>query len=305
MKRYGVLFISTLVLFVGAVYFSLVITLHLNDYRDKKNEIAEYMNLESRLGRVNNYFDLSFLGFGENDIEKYNDLTRESEAFYGQAVKEAYFIFGLVILFVLGNYLINKSKENAVQLNALTLIFASMAFLYLGLQSPFMELEAFTKDLEISLDTGFFEEELGDMGVSLEGRSYHFYQNKSVLQLIGLLYTGGNIPVALCLLIFSIVFPIVKLISSILIVFNPKSEKSLKAISVVEKIGKWSMADVFTAAIFLAFFAFSNMNVGVNTGATTLIGTYFFLTFVVLSIFSGGLVKRFILQNHGKLIKPD
>ena len=73
---------------------------------------------------------------------------------------------------------------------------------------------------------------------------------------------------------------------------NPHTKFSRKAVPIINNLGKWSMADVFVASIFLAFFSYTNMNVGVDTGSTTLIGTYFFLTFVILSISSGSVFKK-------------
>ena len=90
-----------------------------------------------------------------------------------------------------------------------------------------------------------------------------------------------------------------KLISSIVILLNPLSKYSKNAVNVVNKIGKWSMADVFVAGVFLAYFSFSNMNVGVETSAKTLIGLYFFLGFVILSILSSYFVKKANDNNGG------
>ena len=56
------------------------------------------------------------------------------------------------------------------------------------------------------------------------------------------------------------------------------------------------MADVFVSAIFLAIFAFSNMEVGIDTGASTLAGTYFFMLFVTISISSGAYLKKAMKQ---------
>ena len=52
----------------------------------------------------------------------------------------------------------------------------------------------------------------------------------------------------------------------------------------VEKSGKWSMADVFVVAVFLAYLAFSNIQSGIQTESNTLPGLYFFLSYCLLSI---------------------
>jgi uncharacterized paraquat-inducible protein A len=57
--------------------------------------------------------------------------------------------------------------------------------------------------------------------------------------------------------------------------------------------GKWSMADVFVVAVFLAFLAFSNMQVGIPTESRVLIGLYFFLGYCLLSLLAGYWLSRF------------
>ena len=71
----------------------------------------------------------------------------------------------------------------------------------------------------------------------------------------------------------------------------------MKSISIINKLGKWSMADVFVSSIFLSVFSFSNMNSGVDTASKTLIGIYFFLAFVVLSIISGVFLKKIVATD--------
>jgi uncharacterized paraquat-inducible protein A len=149
-----------------------------------------------------------------------------------------------------------------------------------------MEIEAYVDDFGVSMDLSFAEPELG-----ITGRVYALYQMKSVMGVIGFLYTGGNIPVAIIILIFSILFPLIKLLSSMVVFIWPGSKYSENAITVIGKLGKWSMADVFVASVFLAFFSFSNMSLGVETGSSALIGLYFFVAFVVFSIFSGYFLK--------------
>ena len=128
---------------------------------------------------------------------------------------------------------------------------------------------------------------------------YYFYQNKSVLELIQLLYTGGNFAVAILVVFVTILFPFFKFIASLIILASPHKPSSLKLYRVIHNLAKWSMIDVFTAGLFLAYFAYSNMNLGVETGAETLIGLYYFLVFVVLSINSGQYLKKAMKRAQG------
>ena len=191
------------------------------------------------------------------------------------------------------------------------MIFCSISFLFLALQSPFLEVMAYNKDLTftVPIDVDFDEMDfIGGLGLGdfqydyeevFEGRVYYFYQNKSVLELIQLLYTGGNFAVAILVVFVTILFPFFKFIASLIILASPHKPSSLKLYRVIHNLAKWSMIDVFTAGLFLAYFAYSNMNLGVETGAETLIGLYYFLVFVVLSINSGQYLKKAMKRAQG------
>ena len=56
-------------------------------------------------------------------------------------------------------------------------------------------------------------------------------------------------------------------------------------------IGKWSMADVFVAACFLSFLSFNNMSNQIETESHSLLGLYFFLSYVVVSLISSMLMN--------------
>lgn len=87
-----------------------------------------------------------------------------------------------------------------------------------------------------------------------------------------------------------------------IIFLNPGSKTSHRLAPAVIYLGKWSMADVFISAMFLAVFSFTNMNEGVETGSATLIGMYFFLAFAILSIFSGIALKKLVHKKQNSVL---
>ena len=99
-----------------------------------------------------------------------------------------------------------------------------------------------------------------------------------------------NYLVANLILIFSVVIPVLKGIFLLvsLIPGHPKLRHTL--VSLVKRIGKWSMADVFVVAIFLAYLATASMQV---FEATLQVGFYYFLAYCILSVLS----TEFILLN--------
>lgn len=285
MKKFGLLYGSTILLFIGVIILSGRISAQMEGYKHKKEEIASELNFEERLLSVQEYIP----GFSTDDekVALWQKLEKEAKAKYNGALFFGGILVLLVLAFVAVNVGVSKKKPWKYQIYGLVMTFSALSFLYTGLQSPFIEVMAYNKDL--SIDIAFTD-------ITFDGRTHYWYQNKSIFGIIEVLYTGGNFLVAIAVAIFSIIFPLIKSSVSIFVLHNPSSEKSSKRYQFVRNLGKWSMADVFVAAIFLALFAYSNMDVGVETGSETLIGTYFYLLFVMLSINSGQYLKKSMKQ---------
>ncbi len=116
------------------------------------------------------------------------------------------------------------------------------------------------------------------------GKTYFYYQNKGIMDVIKLLWEHGNKPVAAAIGVFSIVVPILKLLLSLLILVAPVTgAKRLRKI--LTYLAKWSMADVFVIGLFLAYLSFANMSTGVDMESGVLFGLYYFAGYVILSIF--------------------
>ena len=298
MKNFKVLIGSSIVLWIVVVGLSAKIVTQLNHYKHNKEEIAEVLNFENRLLDAGEYMGdiLSIFDTGTEKISDWDKLRKKAEIQYSQALKLGFLLLVSVLIYMLINYFTYQSTPNKNQVLGIVFVSSALSFLFLGLQTPFIEVEAFNIDL--TLTSGVFDA----LSKTFDGRTYYLYQNKSVFQLITLLFEGGNFLVGLCLVFFSIVFPLIKLLASLLILIKPKTSIAQKSVRIINKLGKWSMADVFIAAVFLAVFSFANMNVGVDTASKTLIGSYFFLAFVVLSIVSGVFLKDVVsntLSNKG------
>lgn len=327
MKKFTFLFVSFIVLFSSVVYLTFTISERLSFYHAKKMEMAQTLNFENRLMNVWEW--IPFNTAGDEKVRLWQRLDVEATALYKDAMIMGTTLAAVVLIFTFANLLYYRKRDHKMQIYGLVMVFSALSFLYLGLQSPFLEIEAYNKDLafqipldidgsviiksyqdHISAELPFglalsdipYVDESGqfhyDLDQTFKGRMYYFYQNKSVLELIKLLYTSGNFLVAICVILFSIVFPLAKLFSSMIIFLNPRSKTAHKLTPAVIYLGKWSMADVFISAMFLGVFSFTNMNEGVDTGSSTLIGMYFFLSFVILSILSGFVLKKLVHKKQ-------
>lgn len=302
MKKFGKLWITTTAYFIGVVILSIFITQALNDYRAKKEQIAAELNFEKRL--MNAWEWVPGNTIGEGKVALWGKLEMEASAHYGSAVRYSLLLGLILMVYVTLNILFYKDKPGQYQVFGLVMIFCSMSFLFLAVQSPFLEVMAYSRNLafEVPLDVNFDEMDfIGSLGLGefqynyeqvFEGRIYYLYQNKSVLELIKLLFTGGNFAVAILVIIVTLIFPFFKFIFSIIVLLRPNKTSSKRIYKSIRNLGKWSMMDVFTTAILLAHFAYTNMNSGVDTGSETLIGLYYFLIFVALSINSGQYLKK-------------
>jgi uncharacterized paraquat-inducible protein A len=90
-----------------------------------------------------------------------------------------------------------------------------------------------------------------------------YYQSKSVLEVFRTLITMGQpemVVVAVLVLLFSVVFPILKVIAVGLCLRNPSWPKRYRIVKFFAlESSKWSMADVMALAIFMAFVAFNGL----------------------------------------------
>ncbi len=300
MKKFKYLVVSTVVLIVGVIVLSVFITGKLNDYKEKQINISEQLNFENRL--LNAWEWVPFTNVGDEMVKTWQELEVKAKADYNGALFYGMLLLVWVALYAFSNIFVYKDTEVNYRAFGFVAIFASLSFLYLGLSAPLLEISAYSEDLTFEVPvsdvTGddFFG--LGwdmseyNLDRTVDGRTYYFYQNKSIIQLITILYTGGNFLVAFILIGFSIVFPTFKLFISLRVLAAPHKKRSLKRYRAIRTLGKWSMADVFVSGIFLAIFAYSNMEVGIDTGSSTLAGTYFFMLFVTISISSGTYLKK-------------
>jgi len=90
-----------------------------------------------------------------------------------------------------------------------------------------------------------------------------FYRSKSIMQMVTILMTARKaetILVGFLILLFSIIFPITKLVSTLLCLFGGEKLKNQPVVHFFAyESGKWSMADVLVVAIFMAYIGFNSV----------------------------------------------
>jgi uncharacterized membrane protein len=138
-----------------------------------------------------------------------------------------------------------------------------------------------------------------------------YFQSKSVLDVFFIMITHNDIMmklVGILLVTFSIVFPSLKLISSVWYYYNFKNAKNNPIVKFfVLKSGKWSMADVMVIAIFMAYIGFNGiiksqfgklkhvsdeLMILTTNGTSLLPGYYVFVVFAILALFLSEFLTR-------------
>jgi hypothetical protein len=122
----------------------------------------------------------------------------------------------------------------------------------MGVVLPMIEIDARISEINFSM--------LGET-VSFSNQVL-YYKSKSILEVVRLMLTQGGFDlliVGLFILLFSVVFPISKLVSITLQVIKPGLSSNKVINFLVNKTGKWSMADVMVVSIFMAYIGFSGI----------------------------------------------
>lgn len=138
-----------------------------------------------------------------------------------------------------------------------------------------------------------------------------YFQSKSILDVFWVLIADPSIAmkiVGVLMIAFSIIFPLLKMSSSIVYyydIFGARSNWAIKFF--VLKSGKWSMTDVQIVSIMMAYIGFNGMVTTqfktlsayvpevtlISTNDTTLqIGFYLFLTYAVLALWFSNMISK-------------
>ncbi len=199
-------------------------------------------------------------------------------------------IISLVTVFLL-NFLSNKRKTST---GLFLLLFTTLLFLVNGVSVPMIEIEARITRLTFEL--------IGENIVFTD--QVLFFQSKSILDVVWILITNGKADmmlVGVLIFAFSVLFPFTKIVCSYITITAPgRSQKNWFLHFFTFKSSKWSMADVFVVAMFMAFIGFNgiignqlehlrNVNKYVEiltTNGTSLqSGFYLFLSFCLAGLF--------------------
>ncbi len=273
--------------------------------KEYKNEMSAYTDVLSFKDRLLSGREW-FLGERETRerqniaTEKLNSATLALER--QNRYSDFFVIFSL--LFVATAYLVFHKHPDAALISAVVLVVLAAFCLVNGIFVPMLEISAFNQDLKIPIvvDVPFLR--TFETSKDFSGRMYYYYENKSVVDLIRTLFIQKNYLVGSAILLFSIFIPAVKVLLSLTMLGSHKFRGNSMLQAIMATIGKWSMADVFVAAAFLAYLSFNNMNAGIETEANSLLGLNYFFAYCLFSIVSTSFIGRTISSEERVVRQP-
>ncbi|CAM1353999.1 paraquat-inducible protein A [Tenacibaculum insulae] len=231
-------------------------------------------------------------------IKKYNytnkTIAKKQLNLKIKHLEESLFINKLILLinFILIILLIQFSKK-LNKIDTSLSLFVCLIFLVLGIILPMIEIDARISKMEFTL--------LGN-NVNFKNQVL-FYKSKSIIEVVYLMISQNKIgimSVGILVLMFSVIFPITKIMSSFIWTFKTNFRKNKLIIFFVYKSGKWSMADVFVIAILMSYIGFDGIindqlnqlenisirfNILTTNQSNLMFGFYSFSAFVILGIF--------------------
>lgn len=271
--------------------------------------IIEFMNDPENRERVKEYLfkkmnEYSEATFSEIDYSLYDEilakqgveskalaievLTTKIDVLGSQRSIYSVFLFTLVIGLFIGTAF-TKDIET-IEYTILTIICGIL--LAVGVLLPMINIDARVSEMNFQL-----------LGESIRFTDQVLYfKSKSILEVVSLMLANKKIDVVLVgflVLLFSVIFPLSKLLSSLAYLYSDDLKKNKLIQFLVFRTSKWSMADVMVVAIFMAFIGFTGIiseqladleNIALNldiltTNASSLqVGFFIFTSFAILSL---------------------
>lgn len=227
-------------------------------YEELTIELVSHQGVEEQASAQLGKLAKSILGgFYTDERAVTLDAIRETQEAAMMQAKEYTLYFMAFLLILLFGYFFTS-------LRAFTFFgsLAALLTLVLGLITPIL-MVTIHKEVEY----------LGDIILSFE--------SKGVIGSIEKLIESDDMVVALVIFLFSVLVPVLKVLSLLIVSLFLQSDFAHSIIKFFKMIGKWSMVDVFVVAVFLVYLT---ANKGEISRAEVEVGLYFFLAYVIVSM---------------------
>ncbi len=278
---------------------------------ENKESIKDYIMIKLDTLVENTYSDDEQTKL-QSILEKYNYNNKKDATYYLEVltsetgnnlrINALMLVLFLFVIFILNSFRI----KNYTKTNSLFLLSTIALLLICGITMPMIDIEAKISRLTFHLLNEYI----------VFDNQVLFFQSKSILDVVWVLLSTWKIDmvfVSFLIFGFSILFPVLKLLSSFLICFYPERFGDSKTVYFFAfKSGKWSMADVFVVALFMAFIGFNgivssqleqlnnvttNVEVLTTNGTNLQVGFYLFLLFCLGGLFFAEILQKIVKKQ--------
>ncbi|WP_053002505.1 paraquat-inducible protein A [Kordia jejudonensis] len=283
---------------------------------ENRDNIKKYI-----LEQINTYTDGTFQKIDyttyNNILSKYNaasatdcntSIAKKLEITNGKQ-NLVHSILIIAFLCILAMMLFLKNQTN---FKITVYVLAAFHLLILGVFLPMIAIDARISSMELQL-----------MGEPISfTNQVLYYKSKSIMEVAKVMLLQGELKVLLVgvlVLLFSVIFPVSKLVASLLLVFKRSFQQNKIIRFLVFKSGKWSMADVLVVAIFMAYIGFTgiissqlgqlengieSLEILTTNQSELQNGFFFFMGFVIFSIFISQMIQK-LLDKSNTAIKSQ
>jgi hypothetical protein len=258
------------------------------------------------------FMDSIFKKYNATDKAAFEKQTdSDLELIKKQTYTWSFGMLGGIIAILIVWWLIRNRKDLYTPMYIMSIV-SALILLVVGLTTTMIQIDARIQEMDFYL--------LGQ-NVMFKNQSL-FFQSKSILDVVELLLKTGKLDsqiVGVLILAFSILFPMMKLLSTGIYILDQKRWSKNKFIYYFAfKSGKWSMADVMVVAILMTYIGFngivnstlSDLNLhnetisSITTNNTAIQPGYIiFIGFVLYSFTLSGILKK-ITKEREPYLKP-
>ena len=275
-----------------------------------RSKVDEYSELTHANTSELMEIDSILTKYTANNVEEFNQFSEDSlDYLQEQTYYYTYIALGVILVLLLLWWILKRQKAVHVPFYIISVLVA-LVILAAGLTAPMIEIDARFKEVNFLL-----------VGEEITFKDQViFFQSKSIVDVVKILLETGKIDsiiVGALILLFSIVFPVTKLLAAQFYLMGSEGLRKNKIINFFAfKSGKWSMADVYVIAIFMAYIGFqgildnqlSILNVeseslmSISTNETSLQpGFLLFIAFVLFSLLLSVILKYITSLDKPKL----
>lgn len=281
-----------------------------------KSKLQEYSDLthaDSQVAvlRINTLFDK----YQVSDLQEFNQKTSKNlTELEDKTYLYTYVLLGIILIFLVLWWMLRNKKILHTPLFIISVL-VSLVVLFAGVTAPMIEIDARFQQVNFLL--------IGEQ-ITFNDQVI-FFQSKSILEVIAILFNTGKADsffVGILILAFSIIFPVAKLIATQIYLAGSERIRKNKILDFFAfKSGKWSMADVYVIAVFMAYIGFqgilnnqlTNLNmeteslVSISTNKTSLQpGFIIFIGFVLFSLILSSILKKITaLEKKRSLLQKE